>query len=353
MTPTIKPFSIGPIKIDFPFWLSPMAGYTDLPFRLLCREFGAPYTITEMMLDRLLLVRGRVKSRMFHLTDQDHPVGGQIIGSDPAIMAKAAVELCQMGFDVIDLNFACPVRKALRRRRGGWMMNTPRETVEVIKAVVAAVDRPVTCKLRQRFKDKDTLDDFWEIAEGAFSAGAAALCVHARSVEACYHGKADWAFLAEVKRRFPDKTILGSGDIGQPAKAIAMLQETGVDGVAVARGALGNPWFFRQVRDLLEGREMYRPTIPEQRAVLLRHFDACCELYGPLKGSKQMRGFGVKYARMHARPKEVRVAFVNVKSSRDWRAVLDRFYPADGVLPPPAPAGTGWDGQTHDSTHLE
>lgn len=353
MSLPLKPFFIGPIRIDFPFWLSPMAGYTDLPFRLLCREFGAPYAVTEMMLDRLLLVRRKVRSRMFHLTDQDHPVAGQIIGSEPAVMAQAAVELCQMGFDAVDLNFACPVRKALRRRRGGWMMCTPRETVEVVRAVVAAVDRPVTCKLRQRYKDKDGNEDFWEIAQGSFEAGAAAICVHARSVEACYHGRADWEFLAEVKRRFPDKTILGSGDVGQPAKAIAMLQQTGVDGVAVARGALGNPWFFRQIRDLLEGREMDRPSLPEQRAVLLRHFDACCEWNGPLKGAKQMRGFGVKYARMHPRPKEVRVAFVGVKNAGDWRAVLDHYYPENGILPAPVAAHPRWDGTTHDSTHLE
>ena len=329
MSVSLKPLRIGSLTIDFPVILAPMAGYTDLAFRLLCRQFGAGYCVTEMMLDRLLLVRGKVRTRLLAVSDADHPVAGQIIGSEPDVMAASAVELCKIGFDVMDLNFACPVRKALRRRRGGYMMSQPQQTIDCIKAVLAAVDRPVTCKLRQKFKDSDDCDDFWRIAAGAFEAGAAAICVHARSVQALYHGKADWAFLAEVKRRFADRTIIGSGDVGSPAKVLAMFEQTGVDGVAVARGALGNPWFFRQVRDLLEGREPYKPDIAQQREVLLSHFDACVELYGPLKGHKQMRGFGVKYARMHHKPKELRMAFVNVKNAADWRAVLDRYYPPD------------------------
>jgi tRNA-dihydrouridine synthase B len=330
MSAKIPPLSIGDIRVDFPFILAPMAGYTDLAFRLVCRQFGSQYCVTEMMLDRLLLVRGKVRSRLFRLNDQDHPVGGQIIGNEPEVMAQAAVELVKMGFDVIDLNFACPVRKAIKRRRGGYMMREPALTLECIKAVVAVVDKPVTCKLRKRYAEKGPVDDFWRIAEGAFDAGVKALCVHARAVDALYHGQADWEFLAEVKHRFKDRTIIGSGDVANPAKALAMIQQTGVNGVAVARGALGNPWFFRQVTDLMDGREMYRPAIREQRAVLLAHFESCVELYGALKGSKQMRGFGVKYARMHSKPKEVRVAFVNVKNSNDWRAVLDCYYPADG-----------------------
>lgn len=334
MSYEIQPMRIGRLQVDFPFILAPMAGYTDLAYRLMCRQFGSEYCVTEMMLDRLLLVRGKVRSRLFRLNDQDHPVGGQIIGNEPEIMARAAVELGTMGFDVIDLNFACPVRKAIKRRRGGYMMRDPELTIECIKAVVAAVDKPVTCKVRKRYAENGPADDFWRIAEGAFDAGVQALCVHARSVDALYHGQADWEFLAEVKRRFPDRTIIGSGDVANPQKALAMLQQTGVNGVAVARGALGNPWFFRQVRDLMEGRDLYRPTILEQRTILLQHFDSCAQLYGELKGSKQMRGFGVKYARMHSKPKEVRVAFVNVKTADDWRTVLDRFYPADG--PPEA-----------------
>ncbi|MFB3891592.1 MAG: tRNA dihydrouridine synthase [Phycisphaerae bacterium] len=329
MPTTLKPLRIGDIVIDFPVILAPMAGYTDLAYRLLCRQFGAPYCITEMMLDRLLLVRGKVRSRLFKLTDQDHPVAGQIIGNEPDVMAQAAKALCEIGFDAIDLNFACPVRKALSRKRGGYLMGRPDLAVEIVRAVKAAVARPVTIKVRQKFLNSDTEENFYRIAEGALAAGAAAVTVHARSVETKYHGPADWEFLAAAKRRFAGSVIIGSGDVSSPAKALEMIERTGVDAASVARGALGNPWFFRQVRDLADGHEPYKPTLAQQREVLLRHFTADCELYGPLKGPRHMRGFGVRYARLHAHPKEVRMAFVHVKRAEDWHAVLDRFYPAE------------------------
>ena len=321
-----KPFRIGHIRIEFPVVLAALAGYTDLPYRLICRQMGSQYCATEMMLDRLLLVRGKHRSRMFALTDADHPVAGQIIGNEPETMAKAAVEMATMGFDVIDLNFACPVHKAISRRRGGHLMSKPQQVLEIIRAVTAAVQKPVTLKLRQKFKASDDESSFWQIAEGAFDAGVSSICVHARSVEAKYHGPADWEFLAAVKKRFADRTILGSGDVLTPEKALDMFRQTGVDGVTVARGALGNPWFFRQVRDVAAGRAMYKPSLAEQRAILLRHFRDCSELYGA-KGHRIMRGFGVKYARMHDHPKEVRMAFVMVKNADDWQAVLDKHYP--------------------------
>ena len=187
----------------------------------------------------------------------------------------------------------------------------------------------MTLKLRQKFRLADDNDACWRIAEGAFDAGAAGLCVHCRSVEQKYVGKAEWAFLAEVKRSFPDRTIVGSGNVLKPADALTMIEATGVDAVTVARGCLGNPWFFRQVRDLAAGREPYRPTLAEQREVLLTHFAGACELYGPVRGPKHMRKFGIKYARLHPRSRDVRMAFVGVKNPKQWHDVLERFY-ADG-----------------------
>lgn len=328
MGQAIGPFWIGNVPIDFPVVLAAIAGYTDLPYRLICRRFGSPYCATEMMLDRLVLMIGKLRNRMATLAPEDHPVAGQVIGSEPGVMAAAGAELCRMGFDIVDLNFACPVRKALSRRRGGYLMGQPGQVLEVVRAVVAAVDRPVTLKLRRSFKDSDTAnDDFWRIAEGAFDAGVAALTVHARSVEAMYRGPARWEFLAEVRRRFPDRTIIGSGDVHKPADALRMIAETGVTAAAVARGALGNPWFFRQARDLAAGREPYQPSVAEQRAVMEGHFEHGVRFYGPEKGPKIMRKFGIKYARLHAHPKKVRMAFVDVKNPEDWRAVLETYYP--------------------------
>ena len=323
----LKPFRIGDVTVSSPVVLAALAGYSDLPFRRLCRRLGAPYCATEMLLDRSLAVSGKLQRRLLTLTEDDHPVAGQLIGNDPADMAAAARLLCENGFDVVDLNFACPVRKALARRRGGALMDDPERAVAITRAVVAASDRPVTLKLRSGYRAADTDHDaFYRIAEGAFDAGAAALCVHARTIGARYVGPADWDFLAEVKRHFADRTIIGSGDARTPPDALRMLVETGVDGVAAARGALGNPWFFRQVADLAAGRGAYQPTLDEQRDALGRQFDEAIEIYGPRRGPKIMRKHGIKYSRMHPTPKKVRMAFVEVKTPAHWHHVLDEFY---------------------------
>jgi len=303
-----------------------MAGYTDLAYRLICRRRGAEYCASEMMLDRSLLVSGKLRKRLAVLSDEDHPVAGQIIGSDPDTVAAAAAALCRAGFDVIDLNFACPVNKTLRRRRGGFLMSRPAQAVEITRAVLAAVDRPVTIKLRRKFKEADAAEAFWPIAEGAFEAGVSAVAVHARSVEAKYAGPADWRFLAAVKKHFADRTIVGSGDILTPQAALDVLAQTSVDAVIVARGALGNPWFFSQVRDLAAGRAPHEPTLAEQREVLDGHFERACALYGPMRASRNMRKFGIKYARLHPSPRAVRMAFVAVKRLEDWHEVLEKFY---------------------------
>lgn len=326
MSIELKPFSVGGVHVGFPVVLASLAGYTDLPYRLLCRQRGADYCATEMMLDRCLLVKGRQRNRLAVLSDEDHPVGGQIIGNEPETMAEAAAVCCQIGFDIVDLNFACPVNKALRRKRGGFLMSDPDRVIEITRTVVAAIDRPVTLKIRRRYREKDNDDNFWQIAEGAFDAGAAAITVHSRSVEAKYSGPADWGFLAEVKRRFAERTVIGSGDMLTPQAALDALAQTGLDAVLVARGALGNPWFFRQARDIAAGREPYQPTLAEQRETLLQHLQGACDLYGPLKGTKVLRKFGIKYARLHPTPKAVRVAFVDVKRPEDWHTVVERYY---------------------------
>lgn len=326
----VKPLRIGSIELDIPAVLAALAGYTDLPYRLLCRRHGAPYCHTEMMLDRQLLLPGKLRRRLVHLDAADHPVAGQIIGNDPAVMALAAQELCREGFDVVDINLACPVRKVLSRRRGGFLMKKPDAAVAIVRAVAGVIDRPLTVKLRMGFDRSDeSADAFWAMAEGVFDAGAAAICVHARTVEQRYTGRADWEFLAQVKRRFPDKTIIGSGDALTPELAVRMLRETGVDGVAFARGALGNPWIFRQFRDYLAGRPLYKPPIFEQRKLLEDHFDHAIELYGPLRTPKMMRKFGIKYARLHPHPGKVRPAFIAISNRAQWQAVLEKFYGID------------------------
>jgi len=330
MTVELTPFHIGSVEIAQPVVLAALSGYSDLPYRRICRRLGAAFCATEMLLDRSIRLSGKLQRRLLTLCDEDHPIAGQLIGHDPREMADAAALLCRKGFDVIDLNFGCPMRKALARGRGGALMDDPARALAITRAVKDAIDRPLTLKLRSSFRQAASPpDDFWRIAEGAFDAGVAAICVHARSVEARYTGKADWQFLAEVKRRFAGRTVIGSGDVRRPADALRMLAETGVDAVSAARGALGNPWFFRQVADLAAGRKPHEPDLSEQREALKSQFAGACEVYGPERCSRIMRKHGIKYSHLHPTPKKVRMAFVEVKCPDDWQKVLDEYYCAD------------------------
>jgi tRNA-dihydrouridine synthase B len=334
LTPSLKPLRIGGLEVGFPVTLGALAGYSDLPYRLLCRSLGAPYCVTEAMLDRQVLAQGRLRKRLVATDPADHPVAGQIMGREPEVMAEAAAALDAMGFDAVDLNFACPVRKVVSRGRGGALMKEPETALAIVRAVVKAVPhRPVTLKLRRAFhEDGRTAGDFWRIARGAIEAGASALSVHARSVERKYTGRADWGFLAALKREFPDRTILGSGDVMKAADALRMLDETGVDGVLAARGAIGNPWFFRQARDLAAGREPYRPPLDEQKEMILKHYGLLCEFFGPGRGFKKIVHYGLQYAKLHPRRTDLRNALVAAKTEERWRAVLDAFYaPCPGI----------------------
>lgn len=331
----LKPLRIGPLEIEFPVVLAALASYSDLPYRLICRSLGAPYCATEAMLDRQMLLDGKLRDRLVRIDAADHPIAGQLMGNDPAVMAQAAAVLGGMGFDVIDLNFACPVKKVVAKKRGGYLLGQPDLALEIVRAVIEAVpDRPVTLKLRRTFRETDeTNAAFRRIARGAFEAGAAAVAVHARSVDQKYRGQADWDFIARVKREFPDRTIIGSGDIHTALDALRMIEQTGVDGVLAARGAIGNPWLFRQARDLAAGREPFEPDLKEQREVISRHLRLAESLYGPRRSLLTLRNFGIHYARLHPHPAKVRTAFIRVKTDEDWRAVMETWYGAPPLSP--------------------
>lgn len=328
MKRTLAPLRIGGLTLDFPVVLAALAGYSDAPFRLVCRSCGAPYAATEVMLDRQVVMEGKLKRRLTAIDPDDHPLAGQIMGNEPEVMAQAAVVLRDKGFDVIDLNFACPVRKVLARKRGGFLMTQADLALDIVRAVIAAVpDRPVTLKLRRSFHEKDrACETFWKISRGAFEAGAAAIAVHGRSVDQKYMGRDDRDFLRAVKAEFARRTIIGSGEVLSPAEALRMMDETGVDGVLAARGAIGNPWFFSQARALAEGREPLPPALDEQRRVIERHHALARALYGPKRAALYMRNFGIRYSRMHPTPGKVRVAAYRIKTEADWEAFVAEWY---------------------------
>ena len=303
--------------------------------RLIARRHGAPYALCEVMLDKFLVaLKDRKKNRHFlHLSDEDHPVGGQLMGAEPQQFARGAMKLVEAGYDVIDINFGCPVKKVLGRCRGGFHLGQPEVALEIVRRTrdIVPTEIPVTLKMRRGIDDSlESRDNFYRVLDGAFDAGIAAVTVHGRTVEQRYIGPSRWDFLAEVKRHVGDRIILGSGDLFRAEDCVDMMQITGVDGVTVARGAIGNPWIFQQTRALVQGRPLPpAPTIHEQRDTLDEHFRLAEQLYGE-KCGPLMRKFGIKYSALHPLHKDVRAAFIHVSNRDDWRRVLGSWYSDDG-----------------------
>jgi tRNA-dihydrouridine synthase B len=339
----LPPLQIGPVRIGFPVVLAALSGYSDMAMRVVSRRLGASYTLCEVVLDQMVLSGGRRSRQRVRIADEEHPIGGQLMGSDPQEFAQAARDLVSAGFDVIDINFGCPVKKVLGRCRGGYHLGQPDVALQIVSRVRDAVPPhiPVTLKMRRGVDDTSaSRDNFFRILDGAFQRGVAAVTVHGRTVQQRYIGPSRWDFLREVKQHVGSRTILGSGDLFTPQACLDMMQQTGVDGVTVARGAIGNPWIFQQVRALAAGEALPPPpSVAQQRAVIAEHYRLAEELYGPKLAGRQMRKFGIKYSKLHPHAESVRNAFIAVKCPEDWRQVLDRWYAEDlpGVYPPAGP----------------
>ncbi len=330
--------SIGPVTLNAPFFEAGLAGYSDTAMRLIARRHGCPYCVTEAMLDVFLLQGGK-GLKAAELDEADHPIAGQLMGSHAPDMAQGAGVLRSLGYDVIDLNFACPVKKIRKRCRGGHLLSAPDEAIAMLDAVRQRIgdDLPCTVKLRRGSDDSaDAEANFHRIFEKVIELGYAAAVVHGRTVEQKYVGPSRWSFLQRVVKQYGGAgnfVIGGSGDIWQAADIFTMIEQTGVQLVSVARGCIGNPWVFAQARALLCGDEQAGsrpPTIFEQRQVLLEHFDLSMKLHGQKRASLMMRKFGIKFSRHHHDADQVRAAFINVKSLDDWTGVIEVYYRQDG-----------------------
>jgi nifR3 family TIM-barrel protein len=349
---------IGHIEFQQPFCQAGLAGYSDRAMRVVARRRGCPYAVTEALLDVILCNGGEGLRRSIDIDDEDHPVAGQIIGSEPATMSRAAGLLAQAGYDVIDLNFACPVKKIKNKARGGHMLFDVPRALDILKAVRDALPPhvPTTISLRRGFDDSsESSERFFQIVESAWKHGYSAVRVHGRTVEQKYLGRAKWDVLRDVKARYPDRTILGSGDVFTAEDAVRMLRETGVDIVWIARGAIGNPWIFQHAATLLSIGNRHSaigniepPSIHEQRDALAEHFAIAMQIHGEQLAGRRMRKMGIKYSRFHPQADDVKRSFIEVRSLRDWTSVLDRYYAADGpgVWPDPAAADEVNEAQT-------
>lgn len=332
----LKPLTIGNVDIGFPVVQAALSGYSDLPMRTIARRLGASYTVCEVMLDQFLLALTK-KQKTKHFLDihpDEPPVGGQLMGAEPEQFSAGALKLVEAGFDIIDVNFGCPVKKVLGRCRGGFHLSQPETAIEILRRTRDVVPDhiPVTVKMRRGIDDSQaSRDHFFQIIDGAIGAGLAAATIHGRTVVQRYVGPSRWTFLRDVKLHVGDSLkILGSGDLFDAADCIRMIQETGVDGVTVARGAIGNPWIFGQARALDDGRPLPEPpTLHQQAAVMRQHFDLCEQTYTVQRAPLLMRKFCIKYSQCHPDYENVRTSFIKIRTREDFDAAMAIHYASD------------------------
>jgi len=367
---------------DAPFFQAGLAGYSDAAMRIIARRHGCPFCVTEALLDRTLLAGGRgfAKADLGEIEDnipggvEDRPLAGQIMGSEPAEMAAAAIKMVEQGarrekeyralasagandlqirasdhaFAAIDVNLACPVKKVAKKSRGGHWLTEPEGAIRILEAVREATPEgiAVTVKMRRAFDETEQMrENFLRIFDAAYDIGCAWVTVHGRTVTQKYIGPSRWDPIRELVHRSPDRIIFGSGDVWSVADIFRMIDYTGVAGVSVARGCIGNPWIFRQARDILGGRDPLAPTLQEQRDTLLQHFELAMDvnrLFTRGEGeareeraerhtARTMRKFAIRFAEHHPDSHAVRRRFIACKTMEEWRGVLHEHYAEAGA----------------------
>ena len=283
----MRQLRIGNVTLENTYILGPMAGVTDLPFRLLCKEQGAGLLCMEMVSAKAILYNNKNTETLLEIHPDEQPVSLQFFGSDPQIMSEMAKRVEERPFDIMDINMGCPVPKVVKNGEGSALMKNPKLAHEIISAMVKAIRKPVTVKIRKGFDDNCI--NAVEMAKIAEDAGAAAIAVHGRTREQYYSGKADWNVIKEVKEavKIP---VIGNGDIFSAKDAKAMKEYTGCDGLMVGRAARGNPWIFKEILHFFEtGEELPRPSLEEVVAMMLRHGQMLIDFKGEYIGVREMR----------------------------------------------------------------
>ena len=283
----MRQLTIGNVSLANPVILAPMAGVSDLPFRLLCHEQGAGMVCSEMISAKAILYHNKNTEELMQIHPDEGPVSLQLFGSDPGIVSEMAKRIEERPFAVMDLNMGCPVPKVVNNGEGSALMKNPLLAGKIIEKTAKAIQKPLTVKIRKGFDDAHV--NAVEMAKIAQESGAAAVAVHGRTREQYYSGTADWDIITQVKQavKIP---VIGNGDVVDAASALRLFEQTGCDGIMVGRGAQGNPWIFRQILHWMEtGEEEPKPDLEEVKAMILRHARMLVEYKGAYTGIREMR----------------------------------------------------------------
>lgn len=297
-----------------------MAGVTDLPFRLLCKEQGAGLLCMEMVSAKAILYKNKNTEALLSIDERELPVSLQLFGSDPDIISKIAHQIEDRPFDILDLNMGCPVPKIVNNGEGSALMKNPKLAGEIIEKTAKAIKKPVTVKIRKGFDD--SCINAVEMAKIAEASGAAAVAVHGRTREQYYSGKADWDIIRQVKEAV-SIPVIGNGDLLNAEDVISMYEQTGCDGFMIGRGAQGNPWIFKQVLHYFEtGEKLAKPSFEEVTEMMLRHARMMLEFKGEYTGIREIRKHGAWYTAGYPNSAKLRVMINEVETYEELEKLL-------------------------------